>query len=187
MNYVKLLLQKLWNQFLEGSVFKAMIAIWIFFAGIHSYVYIITALTIIDVVTGLMKAVRISDPITSRKLRKGLLEKLCIYLILLISVFFIDTLMAPIIAGYYLSFVITVLIAFYELTSVSENLSVLMPQIPFLKGLVRIFRKLGEKTVDGLDKKVDSIVDTVTDFKPNTADPPASDIKTPPDLPEVKQ
>lgn len=167
MNYVKFLIRNLWNQFLDSGFHHGILAIWLMMGGVHTYLYTIVALTVIDVITGVWKSLRQGEPFTSRKLRKGLLEKVGLYLLLLVSVFILDKLLMGVIGhstGYF-AFIITFLISCYELTSIAENLSVLMPQIPFLRGLVRIFKKMGSSTIDKVEKNVDTVIDTVTEIK----------------------
>lgn len=167
MNYTLFVLRKLWSQLGDSSIVKGLLGVWLMLGGVHTYLYTIVALTVIDVITGVWKSLRQGEPFTSRKLRKGLLEKVGLYLLLLVSVFILDNLLMGVIGhstGYF-AFIITFLISCYELTSIAENLSVLMPQIPFLRGLVRIFKKMGTSTIDKVEKNVDTVIDTVTEIK----------------------
>jgi toxin secretion/phage lysis holin len=159
MDYIKTIIQHIWRSTYQGPVAKWVIGVWLFFGGIHLYIYSVFALTIMDVITGVMAAKKKGEPITSRKLRKGLLEKTALYLVLLLSVFVLDTLTKNLFAhaGFYFVFIVTFLISTYEITSILENLSTMHPQIPFLSGLVRIFKKMGDSTVNGLENKVDGL------------------------------
>jgi len=157
-HYVKTLLKNIWASAQESYLGKLLMGAWLFFVGIHSYIYAIMALSVIDVIIGIIAARKKGEAISSRKLRKGLLEKTALYMFLLISVFVMDKLMASVLgSGHYFSFIVTVLICSYEVTSIIENLSILNPNIPFLSGLVRVFKKMGESTVNHLESKIDDI------------------------------
>ncbi len=167
------------------SVVKALAAVWFFFAGIHTYIYAVLALTIIDVITGLLAAHKRGEAITSRKLRKGLLEKFALYLVILISIFTLDVVLKSIlpVESFYLSAIVTFLISTYECTSILENVLVINPNIPFIKPLVKVFNKMGDKTVDNLDKRVDDIAGKITDLKTFPGTEPLTGPITP-NLPE---
>lgn len=174
MDYIKSVLKSLWS-FLGDQlpiIGKAIAGIWFFFGGIHVYIYAVMVLVFIDVITGVIAARKKGEAITSRKLRKGLLEKLLLYMLLLLTVFVLDLVLKSVFnhTSFYFVFILTFLISTYEVVSVFENISVLKPQIPFLNALIRIFKKMGDKAVTKMEERVDDIVDEVTDVKNKLAD-----------------
>lgn len=62
-------IENIWNHLRSDDLFDAIVANWLLFDGIHSYVFAILAFTIIDMVTSILKAVKLGEPITSRKPR----------------------------------------------------------------------------------------------------------------------
>ncbi len=170
--YCKYILKGIWSTLKHlfdpsGIVAKALIALVMFFSSIHSYFIAVLSLVVIDVFTGLIASYKTGVPFSSRKLRKGLIEKLCLYLILLITVFFLDKLMVADLgfARFYFSFVITFLICIYEISSVFENLHKIRPDIPFIAGLLGIFKGLGDKALKSLKKRSDDLIDKVTQLE----------------------
>jgi toxin secretion/phage lysis holin len=164
MTYIFTTLKNLWASLHGSPITKAIIAIWMFFGGIHLYIYSVLALTILDVITGIMASNKKGIGFSSRLLRKGLLEKTALYLVLMLSVFVLDTLTTNLIghSRYFFVFIITFLISCYEVSSIIENIAVVRPNIPFLSGLVRIFKKMGAGTVDKLEAQVDTITGGIT-------------------------
>jgi len=150
-----------------GFLYKACAAVILYFAGIHSFLGVILALVLIDVATGLIAALKKGERFSSRKLRKGLLEKMLLYLCLLITVFLADGLLLKTmgLGSYYLTFCITFLISMYELASIAENLYSIRPDIPFLGGLVGIFKTMGESALNSMKKRSEEIADQLTDIK----------------------
>ncbi|RZK12920.1 MAG: hypothetical protein EOO46_01410 [Flavobacterium sp.] len=155
----------------NGMLVKGVIALVMFFSSIHSFFVIIMALVLMDVVTGLAAAYKSGEAFSSRKLRRGLLEKLCLYLMLLITVFFIDKLLVDELgfARLYFSIFITFLISIYETSSVIENMYKIRPDIPFLSGLLSIFKGMGDKALKSMKKRTDEIVDRVTQLEAITS------------------
>jgi toxin secretion/phage lysis holin len=171
MYYAKTILKNLVTTLQDNLevIGKLLIAVWFFFVGIHTYIYTILVLVLIDAVTGVVKAAKLGEGFKSRKLRKGLLEKLAVYLVLLVSVFFLDRLTQSVLnhGGNYFAFFITFLITCYEVSSILENLNSIKPGLPFLSGLVRIFKKMGDSAMDKMEQNVEHIADAVTIITPN--------------------
>ena len=64
MSYLFITLQKLKGFIFENAavIGKALAAIWFFFTGIHMYLYAVIALTIVDVVTGVLASLKKGEP-----------------------------------------------------------------------------------------------------------------------------
>ncbi len=171
MEYMKKLMTSFWKYLVDNwpVIVKALIAVWFFFSGIHLFIFAIFSLTILDVVTGVTAAYKRKEPITSRKLRTGLLEKFLLYMVLLLAVFTLDIVMKHIIPidAYYLSGLISFLISTYEVTSIMENVLTINPNMPFISSLVRVFQTMNQKTIDSMQKKIDGMADNITQFKVN--------------------
>ena len=58
-------------------------AAWLFFTCIHTYLYAVELLIVLDVVTGVYASTRKGEMFTSKFLKKGLLEKTILYIVLL--------------------------------------------------------------------------------------------------------
>lgn len=147
-----------WN-----NVLKVLLAGWLFFAGIHSYIFCILALTILDVVTGIIASIKKGNKFKSRILRKGLIEKVLLYLVLLISVFILELVIKTAInyTAFYMVLVATVCICTYELSSILENLYVIRPDMKFIKRLIKLSNKIQNKALDVAENKIDKI-DNIT-------------------------
>ena len=150
---------------------KGLLALVLYFQGIHVYMYMVGALVLIDVATGLYASLKRGEGFSSRKLRKGLLEKLALYLVLMIAVCLTEKLTMTVLGfhTFYLTWLVSTLICFYEVSSVCENLVSIRPDIPFLSGLVRLFNKMGQKTMENMDKKFDAVADNITNLKDLTS------------------
>ncbi|WPQ65506.1 phage holin family protein [Chitinophaga sancti] len=142
----------LWN-----NILKILIAVWLFFAGIHTYIYCIIALTILDIATGIPASMKKGVPFKSRILRKGLIEKVVLYLIMLIAVFILELVVKTAIEydSFYMVLVVTMCISTYELTSILENIAILRPELPFISRLIKLSNKIQEKTLDIAEDRVD--------------------------------
>lgn len=75
MNYVQHLLTRIFSAITDNIFVKIFFAIWLYFAGIHVYLYGIGVLIVFDVVTGIYASIKSGKPFKSQYLRKGLLEK----------------------------------------------------------------------------------------------------------------
>ncbi len=125
-------------------------ACWMHFVGIHSYIYAVIALTVIDVATGIIASIKKGEKFKSRILRKGLIEKVCLYLIIMVSTFILESVIRTGIEleTYWLVMVATTLISTYEFSSIVENLLVINPNLTFLKRLQKISNNMANKTVN---------------------------------------
>ena len=157
------ILQKLVNQVINSTtannILKAIIAGWLFFAGIHTYIYCVLALVIIDVITGIIASLKKGEEFKSRILRKGLIEKVILYNLLMISVFVLEIVIKTAFnySAFYLVLIATVCITTYELSSIMENILVIKPELGFIRKLITLTNKLQDKTVDIAENKIDSI------------------------------
>jgi len=171
-DYTIEIMKKLGNTFLglfnkNGWLIKGISAVVLFFQGIHLYLGCIAVLTMIDVLSGVYAAMKRGEKISSREFRKGLLEKTLLYMMMLISVFFLDIILKSVVHfdTFYLSGFITFLIATYELSSIMENIQSIRPDIKFISVLPGLFKKMQDKTVAKLEDKMDDIGDAITNVK----------------------
>lgn len=130
-----------------GKVASLAMSFWMLFAGIHSYFYAVIAFTVIDVITGIAASLKKGEKFKSRILRKGLIEKLCLYMVLMVSVFILESVVRTGIKleNYWLVMVATVLISTYEFSSIVENILVINPKLVFLKQLKAISKSVAKK------------------------------------------
>lgn len=140
----------------DGFAWKAVVAAVMYFADIHLYIIAVLCLTIIDVVTGVWAAKKRNEEITSRKLRKGLLEKTALYLILLLSSFIIGKVFQNVLhfENYYVSWILTILISVYEITSIIENSISINPNLSFLGKFKSLLNKVADKQIDNVEEKL---------------------------------
>ena len=83
--YLKHLLSKIFLSLFDNRIIKAILAAWLFFAGIQIYIYGIATVTVHNVLTGVYAAYRILTPIISQILKKGLLEKTFLYIFFMVN------------------------------------------------------------------------------------------------------
>src|SRR4051812_33572661 len=116
--------QEIGNNSLYSKLLKASLAAWLFFAGIHFYLYCVLGLVVIDVITGIMASLKKGEEFKSRLLRRGLIEKLILYLLLIISIFILEIVIKTAInyTPFYLVIFSVIIIATYEISSILENL-----------------------------------------------------------------
>lgn len=156
------ILQKLVNQVIHSTttnnILKAIIASWLFFAGIHTYIYCVLALVFIDVITGIIASLKKGEEFKSRILRKGLVEKVILYNLLMISVFVLEIVIKTAFdySAFYLVLIATVCITTYEISSIMENILIIRPELGFIKRLITLTNKLQNKTIDIAEDKLDS-------------------------------
>lgn len=155
MDYFKHLLNNIFS--FDNIIFKAIVAVWLYFAGIQTYLIVIPVLIIFDVITGIYSSIKKGDKFTSRYLKKGLLEKLGLYLILFLSSFSLEMVIKTIFPweSYFIVFFVTVLISTYEITSICENVFTINPSLSFLTSLIRLSKKLNDKAVEVAEGKID--------------------------------
>ncbi|RZK45997.1 MAG: hypothetical protein EOO97_00030 [Pedobacter sp.] len=170
--YCKYILKGI-GHFLVSSydlLIKGLLALVLYFQGIHIYLMLVGALVLIDVTTGLYASLKRGEGFSSRKLRKGLLEKLALYLVLMVAVCLTEKLTMTVLGfkTFYLTWLVSTLICFYECSSVAENLVSIRPDIPFLSGLVKIFNRMGQKTLENMNQKVNEATGAIVDFKANS-------------------
>ncbi|MBN9295388.1 MAG: phage holin family protein [Filimonas sp.] len=162
LTYAKSVLLKINSTFLNSSVgswiIKSATAIWLYFAGIHNYLFIVFALTLLDVVTGVMASIKKGEKFKSRILRKGLLEKFLLYLIIMLAIFFLETLGKSIIQydKFYFVFIGTFLISTYEVVSILENILVLNPKLLFISSLIKLTNSLQSKAIEKSEKAIET-------------------------------
>lgn len=148
-------------------ILKFIILGWLFFAGIHVYIYAIFALTLIDVVTGVIASRNRNEPFSSRKFKKGLLEKTFFYILILVVVFILDFLLIGVIghSTFYLAFGACFSISLYEVSSILENIYSVNPEFTFLKRLLNLTGTIEEKFYEKAEAKIDATIDEVLAMK----------------------
>lgn len=159
--YGKYLILKTINAWANSSVVLnsiklGLVYVWAIFIGIHSYVYCILALIIIDVYFGIKASLKQGEPYKTRILRKGLLEKFVLYFFVLLIAFILDTVLQHGIeySKYYIAFIASAMISFYEASSIVEKLIIIYPDVPFLKRLARLLNVLDTE----VEKKTTAII-----------------------------
>lgn len=159
--YAEKLITGIYKSFVDApfwsNVIKFLLFCWLFFQGIHTYIYCILALVMIDVVTGIYASRNKKEAFKSRRLRRGLIEKVVIYNLLLISVFVLELVIKTGIPyeTFYMVLFSTILICTYEITSILENLLCIQPNLKFIKRLIRLTKKIEDKAVDMAEEKID--------------------------------
>ena len=148
------------NFFKYNPVIKGFVAIWFYFAGIHIYMYAVATLLILDVITGIYASYKNNLPFTSKALKQGLLEKLALYMILLLCAFTLEHVFKSIFGWqrFFVVFFVTVLITTYECVSICENILRINPQLFFLKSLIGISNKLNKSAIKFVEKKIDDAI-----------------------------
>jgi len=134
----------------------AIVYVWALFIGIHSYIYCILTLILIDVVFGIKASLKQGKPYRTRILRKGLLEKFVLYFFVILVAFIVETVVKQGIEydRYYIVFIAASMISFYEAGSIIEKLIILYPQFPFLKRLGGLLNVLDTE----VEKKTTAII-----------------------------
>ena len=157
MNYVNHLLHRIFTT--DYLLIKFVIAVWIFFSGIHLYLFCITGLITMDVITGILSSVKQGKNFTSEYLRKGLLEKTALYLILILSAFALEIVFKSIYPydHYFIVFFVTVLISSYECVSIMENILIINPSLTFINPLIRLSKRISKATEKSADDKIDIV------------------------------
>ncbi len=74
MDYLRHLLNNILS--FDNIVVKTIVAVWLYFAGIHTYLIANPILLVLDAITGVYSSIKKGNKFTSRYLKKGLLEKL---------------------------------------------------------------------------------------------------------------
>lgn len=101
-------------------VLTGVLASWAMLAPIHTIIYAVLALVGIDLLTGLWKAIRVKEAVTSRRLRDTI-AKLVPYLLALLSGFAADHILGT--ADPIVTRVVGAGLALIEIKSVGENLA----------------------------------------------------------------
>lgn len=138
------------------AIIAATTAIAGYFAGIEVYVIAIGALVVADVITGIWASFKRDELFSSKKLGRGLIQKTALYSLIMASSFVIGKVInsALPVTTYWMTWVLTLLILLYELSSVIENIVVINPDMVFL----RRFSGLFEKIVDKQEQNIENIL-----------------------------
>jgi hypothetical protein len=163
MLYMKNILSDLCKTFIQffsrdGLVWKSIVALLMYFADIHLYVIAVLSLTAIDVFMGVWAARRRNEQITSRKLRKGLIEKAALYLVLLVASFILGKVMQNVLSfeKFYLTWILTLLISVYEITSIIENMISINPNLSFLGKFKKLLNSIADKQIESTESSLSS-------------------------------
>lgn len=159
--YIKHLLIRTFTTISDNIFVKSAIGVWLYFSGIHVYFYCIGALVIFDVITGIYASIKQGRKFTSEYLRKGLLEKVALYLILLLSAFAFETVFKTMYnwEHFFAVFFVTVLVTSYEMVSICENIIAVNPKFLFLNSIINLSKKISDKTVKNVEDKIDMIIE----------------------------
>lgn len=109
-----------WNKTKEIA-FGLLTAIWALLMPIHGLIYCTVGITILDFITGIWRAIRAKEPITSHKMRLTVTAKLLPYLAALLVGFLMDSVIDP--TALLCSRSIAILIVTVDGKSNLENLS----------------------------------------------------------------
>ncbi|MDQ2718253.1 MAG: phage holin family protein [Bacteroidota bacterium] len=168
MAYIYHLLHKIFST--DNYLIKTALGLWLYFEGIHNYIYYIIIFIILDSVTGIAASIKLGKKFTSECLRKGLLEKTALYLILILSGFLLESIFKSIFPyqNYYIGCIITTLICSYESVSVMENILIIDPELTFLTALIRLAKRISNMTIKTADDKLDKMDEIMKDDKKET-------------------
>lgn len=157
--YITQTLYNLWQETinLKNLLFKSMLAAVMYFSGIHHYLISVFSLLLLDVITGLWAAKKRGDKITSRKLRKGLLEKFALYIILFVSAFMLEQVIQHIIpySHFFIAWILAIIVNVYEITSIIENTIEIYPDLSFLNKFKEFLNRLEDKQIKAIEDKFD--------------------------------
>lgn len=157
MAYIQHLLTRIFTSITNNIFIKILIGIWLYFAGIHIYLFCIGGLVIFDVITGIAASIKSGMPFKSQYLKKGLLEKVALYLILILSAFMLGSILKSIYPyqHFFIVFFIAILISSYECVSICENILRINPSLTFINSFINLSNRITKSAVDSVDKKID--------------------------------
>lgn len=159
--YVKQILYGLQSTLMNITnnwVYKAFAAFFTgiaaYYAGIQIYIFAIGFLVVADVFTGTWSSFKQGHKFSSKKLGKGLIQKTVVYLLIMATSFEIGKVLQSAISHetHWLSWILTLLILLYELTSIIENILVINPDLVFLKRFSGLFEKVVSKQIDNVEE-----------------------------------
>ena len=158
MNYIYHLLQRIFSP--SNYFIKLIIGVWLYFSGIHIYLEAIAALVIFDVITGIAASIKSGQKFTSEYLKKGLLEKVALYLILILSAFILEMVFKSMYQWdkFFIVFFVTTLISSYEAVSICENILKINPSLTFINSFIRLTKRINKSSIDTVDNKIDEII-----------------------------
>lgn len=135
------------------TILGLLTAMWTGIGGLFVGVLI---LTVFDVIIGTRVSIKKGNSFSSRKFRKGLVEKTILYALLFIVSYVLEGIIKTSIPyeQFYLVGFSAAIFGFYEASSIIEGLIYLYPEYPFLKRLgnyLHILDKKVEEKVTGMD------------------------------------
>lgn len=124
------------------------------------YILSIFVLVIMDMITGIMASLHKGERFSSKKLKRGLLERVLLYGSLFIITLMIDTILRGTIdyGKYYAAIVCCTIIGFYEAGSCVENLVSRFPDKAFLKRIGAMLNLLEKSYTDSTIEKVNDVI-----------------------------
>lgn len=148
--------------------FLKVVVAWLFAFWLDVYVYIsiVVFLSVADVATGLQRALKDGKRFSSKKLRRGLIERLVLFTSLFVLMLCMDNLIQGFYdyGKYYITQFVCVLIGFYEVTSIIENLIAIYPKYTFLNKIAKFLNlletKYEERTIDKVEEFLSKNDDT---------------------------
>ncbi len=109
----------MWKEKAKEILLGALIGFWAVLTPVHTLLYVVGALVFADLATGIAKAWRKIEPITSRRLRESVGKSLA-YFICVLAAFGLDHILEP--GSLLCARAVSVLIAGTEVKSIFENM-----------------------------------------------------------------
>lgn len=155
---------------------KLILALWVYIAGIHSYIYLTSTLILIDTLIGGYSAHKRGE-LSFKKLLFGVWTKIVNYSILLSSVFLIEQILKTVwsYSVYYMVFFCCFSIGLYELSSILKGLFKLNPHLLFIKRYIDLSTKFSNIIFDKAEKKIEQGVDEFMGLKDDFTPPPSEE------------
>lgn len=156
---------------------KVILALWVYIAGIHSYIYLTFTLIIIDTAIGVYSAHKKRE-LSFKKLLFGVWVKIVNYAILLGSVFILEQILKTVwrYEVYYMVFFTCFSIGLYELSSILKGLYKLNPHLVFIKRYIDLSNKFSNILFDKAEKKIDKSIDEFMGLKEEISTPPEGEV-----------
>jgi hypothetical protein len=167
MTYFKQTIVSIINKWLASpiiaNIIKFLLGVWAMIAGVHNFFYGITLLVVVDVISGILASLKKGEKFSSKKLRKGLLERFIIYNTMLIIIWVIESMVKQSFSydNWYVVTFVGVMIGSYEISSIIENLVVINPEFAFLRKVSRVLNLLEDKA----EQRVGAVMEINSDGK----------------------
>ncbi|NNV57209.1 phage holin family protein [Limnovirga soli] len=146
---------------MKKHILNFLVAVGMYSAGTKVYLVGIFTLVIFDALTGVMAARQCDEKFESKKFRKGWIDKIDLYSMLMFSVFILEYKLKTMVSydPQFMLFTVTFLVASYECISVVENIYTIYPKMAILKTVMRLIGKLQDKVVEKAENAIDNLGD----------------------------